>query len=63
MAHTGIAVGAACLIEQTVNFINRGLPEETEYCSNPVRDCPATDNCDVKTTVASQKKFIYRGSI
>ena len=54
MAHTGIAVGAACLIEQAVNIINRGLTGETENCSKPLRACPATHDCDAKTTTASQ---------
>jgi len=54
MAHTGIAVGAACLIEQAVNLINRALPGETGYCSKPLPDCPAADNRAIKTTTASQ---------
>jgi hypothetical protein len=54
MAHTGIAVGAASLIEQAVNIINRVLPGETGYRSKPLLDCPAADNCDAKTTTASQ---------
>ena len=54
MAHTGIAVGAAYLIEQAINLINRGLPGEKEYDSKPLRNCPATDDCDVKTATASQ---------
>jgi inner membrane protein len=54
MAHTGIAVGAACLIEQAVNLKNRGLPGETECCSKPVQDYPGTANCDVKTASSAQ---------
>jgi len=54
MAHTGIAVGAACLIEQAVNLINGALPGGTECCSKPLRHCPATHNCDVNTITASQ---------
>jgi len=54
MAHTGITVGAAYLIEQAVNLKNRGLPGETEYGSKPLRDLPAMDNCDVKTATTSQ---------
>jgi inner membrane protein len=54
MAHAGIAVGAAYLIEQAVNLINSGLPGKTAYRSKPLRDCPAADNCDVKPASASQ---------
>ena len=54
MAHTGIAVGAAYLIEQAISIINRALPGETAYCLKPLREYPATHNCDVKTTTAAQ---------